>query len=177
MPLIKTNRKDILRKKEIQETLTSMKPDVKAATVLLWLFGKRISEVLAIEREHIFVANGFLNVRFHVLKKRKEEDLYLKRITLKHPATKYLIEYLESTPSTGKIFPKLTRQLYLYYLKKANANAYAHLFRKSLATEFSERGFTVQQLMAWFDWSNTNIAMSYVNRGAGLTKELSLREW
>jgi hypothetical protein len=35
----------------------------------------------------------------------------------------------------------------------------------------------VQQLMAWFDWDDPEQAMAYVQRGPGLTKELSERTW
>jgi hypothetical protein len=52
-----------------------------------------------------------------------------------------------------------------------------HLFRKSLATEMSEHSFTVQQLMDWFDWSEPDVAIGYVQRGPGLTRELSERTW
>jgi len=154
---------------------------MQALTALLWAYGKRISENLAIKRGEIFVANGFLNVRFHVLKKRvKTTDTYLKRVSVKHPSIKYILPYLEGgdmleVNPDDKIFPRLTRELAAYYLKKANPNAYTHLFRKSLATEFSEHGYSVQQLMAWFDWERADVAIGYVNRSAALTKEMSER--
>jgi len=160
-----------------------MRPDMQALTGLLWAFGKRISENLAIRRGEIFTANGFLNVRFHVLKKRtKSSDTYLKRISLKHPSIKYVLHYIDAgdmleIEPEALIFPDLTRQTALYYLKKANPNAYLHLFRKSLATEFSEHGYSIQQLMAWFDWDRADIAMGYVQRSAALTKEMSERNF
>lgn len=151
-------------------------PRMKCLIALLWAFGKRISEVLLLQREDLFTEKGYLMVRFHVLKKRKADELYLKSLNLKHPSISYIIEYLDKIKD-GPLFPGFTRQLALYYLKKLNKNSYLHLFRKSLATEMSEHSFTVQQLMSWFDWSEPKIAMEYVSRGPGLTKELSERTW
>ena len=177
MPKIKVVRKDMLRRKEIEMTLTEATPSMKALIGLLWGFGKRISENLLLQREDIFTDRGHLLVRFHVLKKRKNtETLYLKALTLKHPACSYILPYLE-TIKEGPLFPHLTRQLSLYYLKKLNPNIYLHLFRKSLATEMSEHSYTVQQLMNWFDWTEPDVAIGYVQRGPGLTKELSERTW
>jgi integrase len=177
MPKIKVHRQDILRAKEIQHMLTQADPRMRCLIGLLWGFGKRVTECLMLQREEIFVEKGYLMIRFHVLKKRKNrEDYYLKSLTLRHPATQLIMEYC-NTIKQGPLFPKLSRQLALYYLKKTNKDSYLHLFRKSLATEMSEHSFTVQQLMAWFDWSMPDVAMSYVQRGPGLTKELSERTW
>lgn len=176
MPIIKVQRKDVLRQKEIKTMITEADPRMKCLLALLWGFGKRISEILLLQRDDIFTSQGHLMVRFHVLKKRKKDQLYLKSLTLRHPATEYILSYAENVKE-GLLFPNLTRQLALYYLKKLNKDSYLHLFRKSLATEMSEHSFTVQQLMSWFDWSEPKIAMEYVSRGPGLTKELSERTW
>ena len=176
MPIVKTKRKDILRKKEIETLLKKASPEMQCLIAFLWAFGKRISEVLALNREDVFVANEFLHVRFQVLKKRKKGERYLKRLTLNHPATRHILSYVE-TMHEGSLFPSMTRQLAWYYLKKLSKQIYPHLFRKSLATEMSERSYTVQQLMSWFDWSEPKVAMEYVSRGPGLTKELSERTW
>lgn len=177
MPVIKVKRKDILRKKDILYLLKNADSRMRCLIALSWAFGKRVSENLLLQREEIFVEKEHLNVRFHVLKKRKNKDAtYLKTITVKHPAVPFILEYAKDI-GEGPLFPGFTRQLALYYLKKLNKDTYLHLFRKSLATEMSEHSFTVQQLMSWFDWSEPKIAMEYVSRGPGLTKELSEREW
>ena len=177
MPTIKVKRKDILRQKEIKDMLAKADTQTQCLIGLLWGFGKRISEILLLQRDEIFTAQGYLMVRFHVLKKRKEETIYLKSLNLNHPSITYILPHLNNNIKEGPLFPHLTRQLALYRLKKLNKNTYLHLFRKSLATEMSERSFTVQQLMAWFDWSSPQMAMEYVSRGPGLTKELSERTW
>lgn len=176
-PHVKCVRADILRKTEIEATLTNASPEMKALIGLLWGYGKRISENLMLQREDIFTDRGHLLVRFHVLKKRKKTDtLYLKALTLKHPAVQYILPYINSIQS-GPLFPGLSRQNTLHRLKKLNPNSYLHLFRKSLATEMSEHSFTVQQLMDWFDWTEPDVAIGYVQRGPGLTKQLSDRTW
>ena len=176
MPTIKVKRKDILRQKEILAMLQKANPRMQGLIGLSWGFGKRISENLMLQREDLFIEKNFLMVRFHVLKKRQKDQLYLKSLSLNHPATTYILQYA-LTIKDGPLFPNLTRQLALYYLKKLNPDSYPHLFRSSLATEMSEHSFTVQQLMAWFDWTKPDVAMGYVARGPGLTKELSDRVW
>jgi integrase len=176
MPVIKVKRKDVLRQKEIEATLKQADPRMQCLIGLLWGFGKRISENLLLEREEIYIEKGFLMVRFHVLKKRVKDQVYLKALNINHPAVAYILPYLD-TVKEGPIFPGLTRQLALYYLKKINPNSYLHLFRRSLATEMSEHSYTVQQLMSWFDWTEPDVAVDYVQKGPGLTKELSERTW
>ena len=176
MPKIKVVRKDVLRQKEIEATLKQADPQMKCLIGLLWGFGKRISENLLLEREEIYIEKEFLMVRFHVLKKRVKDQVYLKALNINHPCTKYILPYLE-TIKEGPLFPNLTRQLALYYLKKLNKDSYLHLFRRSLATEMSEHSYTVQQLMSWFDWTEPDVAVDYVQKGPGLTKELSKRLW
>src|ERR1700690_756667 len=115
-------------------------------------------------------------IRFHGLKKRKEDQLYLKALNLQHPSISYILPYLDLIKE-GPLFPNFSRESAWYYLKKANKNAYLHLFRRSLATEMSEHSYTVQQLMSWFDWTEPSVAIDYVQKGPGLTKELSERTW
>jgi integrase len=177
MPKIKVQRTDVLRKKEIINMIAKADPRMKCLIALLWAFGKRISENLMLQKDEIYTNKGYVFVRFHVLKKRKDKnELYLKKLSIKHPAVKYILEYLDNVKD-GPLFPKLTRQLALYYLKKLDKETYLHLFRRSLATEMSERSCSVQQLMAWFDWVKPDVAMGYVTRGPGLTRELSERDW
>jgi integrase len=176
MPKVKVVRTDILRKAEITDMLSHASPQMQALIALSWAFGKRISENLALQKADIYLADNSLFVRYKVLKKRKASAPYLKRLTLKHPAVDYIIDYLNHAKD-GPLFPGLTRQLANYYIKKINPQSYMHLFRHSLATEMSEHCFTVQQLMSWFDWENPEIAMNYVQRGPALTKELSDRKW
>jgi len=65
---------------------------------LLWLFGKRIYEVLQLKRKNIWIEGRYLYVRFLVLKTKRKEVIpvaVLKRITLSNPYTKYVLQWLE----------------------------------------------------------------------------------
>lgn len=177
MPIIKTKREDILRRKEIEEMLKIAEPWLQCYIGLLWAFGKRCSEVVNLKTRDVWIQEGYLYARFYVGKKRKLKDRpFIKTITLQHPAIPYILPHWQNQKEE-RLFPHMTRQLVLYYLKKTNPNSYSHLFRHSLATEMSERSYTVQQLTAWFDWENPREAMIYVMRGPALTKELSNRIW
>jgi integrase len=180
MPTIKTKRSDILRTKEIEETLANSDNWLKALVCLAWLFGKRINELLQVRKEDVYTKDSYLYVRFFVSKKKTRADPpvpkpYLKRITLRNKFTKPVLTHWKTVES-GRLFP-LSRQLALYYLKKANPQAWFHLFRESLATEMAERGATEEKLMHWFDWERVDTAHDYVKRGTGLTEEYSEREW
>jgi integrase len=216
MPRITTKRTDILRKEEITETLDkaqNIQPWLSAVIALLWVFGKRINEIMRLKADDLWTDEKYLYCRFFVGKKKTRTapiipERYLKRINLNHPSVKYIQEWQNITQK-GYLFPaktlpssiKVNRtwivngkehkntynyqnsggyiqpNLVRYYLKKANKKIWPHLFRHSLATEFSERGKTVQQLMDWFDWSSPRQAVEYVQRGPGLTKELSDRDY
>ena len=55
----------------------------KCLIALLWLFGKRISEVLRLKRKDLWFDEHFLYVRFSILKKKGEYKA-VKKITLKN---------------------------------------------------------------------------------------------
>lgn len=181
MPKIKTERKDILRTLEIKEMLETSPAWLSCLTALAWIFGKRISELLKVSKEDVHVDSEFLYVRFFVSKKKSRVQTpvpkpFLKRIILKHPGVPYILSHVEQADK-GKLFPKMTRQLALYYLKKANPMCWWHLFRESLATEMAEHGASEEQLMHWFDWDRVDTAHEYVKRGTKLTERLSRRTW
>jgi integrase len=183
MPKIKTRRADILRRQEIVKMLKDsgyIKAWLPCLIALLWLFGKRISENLALTKDSFSWDNEYLYVRFNVLKKRKRKDPsvprpYVKRITRQHLGTEIIINYVNQC-GQGKIF-KVSRQLARYYFRKVTDQAWFHLFRESLATEMAEHGATEEDLMHWFDWDRVDTAHEYVKRGTKLTEKWSERTW
>ena len=182
MPKIKTKRSDIYRKFEIAEMLNNSDPWLKALIALSAIFGKRISEILKLQKTDLRVDDRYLYVRFLVSKKRTRKDApipkpYLKRITLKHPLVPYILDYVKVIEDQTLLFNGMTRQRALYYLKKVNPQAWFHLFRESLATEMAERGATEEQLMHWFDWDRVDTAHEYVKRGTKLTEQYAERTW
>jgi len=182
MPKIKTKRKDILRTFEIKPLLETSPSWLACLIALAWIFGKRISELLKVSKEDISQDKEFLYVRFLVSKKKTRIETpvpkpFLKRILLTHPGVPYILNHLEQVPMGAKLFPKMTRQLALYYLKKADSQTWWHLFRESLATEMAEHGASEEMLMHWFDWDRVDTAHEYVKRGTKLTERLSRRTW
>jgi len=189
MPKIKTKRNDILRQEEILETLEKAKdkPWLQCLIAIAWIFGKRINEILKLTKQDIWIAEGYLYIRFLVSKKKTRKDTptpkpFVKRITLKHPGAVYIIQYIESI-NEGLLFlshlknEQSRRVRTSQYLKEINPKVWWHLFRESLATEMAERGATEEKLMHWFDWDRVDTAHQYVKRGTKLTEELSERTW
>lgn len=188
MPIIKTKRTDILRSFEIKKMLEQAEPWLQCLIALAWIFGKRINELLKVTKEDMRVEEGYLFIRFYVSKKKDRKDppvpkTYMKRITLRNPYVKYILNYsdkietYENDKEPHLLFPHMSRQLAYYYLKKVNPKSWFHLFRESLATEMAERGATEEKLMHWFDWDRVDTAHEYVKRGTKLTEEYSERTW
>jgi len=86
---------------------------MKCIIALLWIFGKRINEILRLKREDIWIDDRFLYVRFTVSKKRHRREApipetYLKKIRLDHPYVPYILRWVERIRE-GYIFPSWSR--------------------------------------------------------------------
>lgn len=181
MPEIKTLRDDIIRRPELDDMLKRARGKVTAALIaMLWLFGKRISEVIKLRKRDVWVEGGYLYARFTVGKKPKDTPLrdriYVKRIKATHPYVKYIMPTLIDLGPDDRIFP-IGRTKAWRLLKNVNPNVYPHFFRHSLATSMAERGASVIELMSWFDWDRTESAMKYVKRGIKLIEKWADREF
>jgi len=184
MPTIRTKRSDILRRAEVLGTLKRSEEVgswLSCLIALAWIFGKRINELLRLEKSHLYSEGNFLFVRFFVSKKKTRKDPptprpYLKRISLGHPGVPYITRHREKIEE-GKLFPGMYREKAYYWLKKVNDKVWWHLFRESLATEMAEHGATEEELMHWFDWDRVDTAHAYVKRGTKLTEKWSERTW
>jgi len=191
MPKIKTKRKDILRHEELNELLDKAGKlydglKIQCLIALLWLFGKRITEILTLKRRDIFIKEGYLYVYFTVKKKhtRKAKPIpkrFLKRKTLRNPYTRFVVQCIKNiTDPEAYIFPSersttghMSRIQAYRIIKQLDPNAWLHLFRESLATLMAEHGATEEELMHWFDWDRVDTAHEYVKRGTRLTEKWS----
>lgn len=183
---------------------------------LLWIFGRRISEILLLKRKNLRIEDGSLVVQFKTLKKRAGKDeLHEKSIVLENPYAHYITDYINildhdrnildvdryvfegfSRPRrlTSRVKASKTDEVKTYHyerkdqgfmsaqkawkiIKYLNPEAYCHLFRHSLATKIARKGFTESQLMAWFDWSTSDVAQGYVEKSKKTVEELSKRDW
>lgn len=189
MPKIKTKRDDILRPKEVEEMFSNANENwLKCLIALLWIFGKRISEIICLRKQHFSIDENYLSVRFKVLKRREKEKSgvpprFVKRIRIDHPYTKYITDYISKIQS-GFVFSSvrsssghISRQHAYNKIKAVNPEAWCHLFRESLATIMAEKGATEEELLHWFDWSGFQSAHKYVKRGTRLTKKWSDRRF
>jgi len=156
----------------------------------LWLYGKRISEVVCLKTKDIFTTKRFLGIRFEVLKKESRSDEgirkpFTKRITLDNPYTKYIIDYWENIKDLEEfMFPRkqtktghIYREYFWRVLKKVSPDLSSHLFRHSLATTMAEEDATAYEMVTWFDWDRTDTALDYIKRSGRLTRRLSRRKW
>ena len=198
MPRYKYSREDVIRAGELGDILKEA-GGIKylglpgqawqALVSILWLFGKRVSEVVPLKVDEVSIDGGDLVIRFKVLKKREEPSAikrtYTKRITLENPFTKYVTSWLNEIKDHEKfLFPRSqTKMGYIYrqyahlVLKEISPKISSHLFRHSLATQMAENGATAYELVNWFDWDQTDSALKYIRRSGRLTQRLSDRKW
>ena len=217
MPLVKAKalrREDVLSEAEVQAMIDKAQmlfPGrammVKCLIALLWLFGKRISEILRLKRKDLWVDEHFLYVRFTILKKKGEYKA-VKKVTLRNPYVNYVLQYMQlieepeawlfpgySRPKIVRVRARLkdgTVKVYEYerleagnmsrqqaykILKRLNPACWPHLFRDSVATRFAYEGATPYELQSWFDWSKLETANKYIRRGPAFIERLAMRTW
>jgi len=179
----KRSKRKIMRKPELDYMMGKADPTMKALMAMLWLFGKRISEVINVRREDVWIEGDKLYVAFWVLKKKSRKDpgdveQFVKSMSVRHPYMKPLVDYINSLPTERNtlLFPFDRHKAYRM-LKKINPRAFLHLFRTSLATRMAELGATEYELMHWFDWDRSSTAGRYVKRTAKLAERWTRREF
>ena len=198
MPRYGYQRQDVIRPVELGEILDRAGSIEKlgipglgwqALISIMWLFGKRVSEIINLRTQDVRVDGEYLYILFTVLKKRSFTDPGLrmpfqKRITLENPYTEFIVEWMERVEDQEFLFPRsetkmghIYRQYAHLVLKEIRPDISAHLFRHSLATQMAEDGATAYELVNWFDWDRTDTALEYVKRGGAMTERLSKRKW
>ena len=198
MPIYKYKRDDVIRPNELDQILTKSRevnkyglPGIawQCFVSILWLYGKRVSEIVSLKTDAIRIDPNYLNILFHVLKKARKKDPgikrpFTKRVTLENPYTKYIIEWKNQLGYSEYLFPRpQTKMGYIYrqyaheVLKSISLRISSHLFRHSLATQMAESGATAYELVNWFDWDRTDTALEYIRRSGQMTQRLSNRKW
>lgn len=198
MPRYGYERTDVIRPVELGEILDRAEsiemlgiPGLgwQALISIMWLFGKRVSEIISLRTQDVRSDGEYLYILFTVLKKRSFTDPGLrmpfqKRITLENPYTEYILNWLDRVKEQTFLFPRrqtkmghIYRQYAHLVLKEISPDISAHLFRHSLATQMAEDGATAYELVSWFDWDRTDTALEYVRRGGAMTERLSKRKW
>ena len=171
--IVKVQPRGILTRLEIDqmiERLNSVRD--KALIVMLYIFGFRISEIIALRKGHevcIYSENGttIMKITHKPLKKRHKggiidsRDIYLDMSKLIY--NDLIMGYYGLVVDGDLLFP-FTRVRAWQIIKKANPECWCHLFRHTRATMLAEEDTPVYSLMQWFDWSDSNMAMRYIQK-------------
>ena len=198
MPIYKYTREDVIRPDELNQILAKAGelekfdlPGVawQALISIMWIYGKRISEIVNLKTQAIRLNEEYLAILFNVLKKRRRKDPgvrrpFSKRVTLENPYTDFVIKWYEQINHEVFLFPRpqtKTGHIYRQYahlvLKEISPQISCHYFRHSLATQMAENGATAYELVNWFDWEKTDTALAYIRRSGAMTQRLSDRVW
>jgi integrase len=218
---------------------------MQAIICLLWIFGKRIGEVLSLRLKDVYIRgraqDKYLHVAFTVQKKANKYETmqpkpYVKKITSQNHFVKPILQYylrrnkeaialIEAgkakdidnqwlfTSHTGREdrtktvtvkhrFREEQGKLVLddkngtvvktYNYTKACGHisywrvrqelrkvtqAWTHLFRTSLCSQFAEEGCNEEDLCHWFDWSRIETAHTYVRHSSSYSSKFSKRRF
>ena len=200
MPKITTTRNDVIRNHELDRMLKKVEagttnygkqplkfnPDmIKCLLALLWIFGKRISEILKVRRGDIFTRKGYLYVRFTVLKKRglKERPIpekRLKRITLQNPYAKLIINWTNRFERAGSyIFPGRVRERTFNVVKKETGKVYTYHqdAEPRMSRELAYKILKGINPKVWLHLFRSSVATEMAERGATEEQLMAWFDW
>ena len=170
-------RYNIIRKDEIENIVRGCSDNkIRALISLFYITGWRVSEVIQIRKEDFNINDGYVYLTGVALKRRdKREYRHVIKFSVNTPLFEYVNNYLNTLEPIQKLFPLMTRQLALYYIKKEKKNLFCHLFRHTRASRLAEIGGTEFQLQTWFGWKYGNMASEYVRKSPKLIEDLADR--
>lgn len=151
---------------------------LKAAIAFLYVFGCRVSEMLAIRRSHFRWDNEYLHVVIPILKQKKKHGPYA---TAKHQlrvkrdtpfVNDVLIPYAKMFEDAKLLWPT-TRQRVWRKMKKLNPKLSPHVLRHDRLMKFALAGATAFQLQDWAGWTDTRPAAAYIRKTGAFADQLS----
>jgi integrase len=164
----------------------------KALVALLYLYGCRISEAIALKRKDFENdATDFLWVTMPTLKKKKTSKPVIHErklnVSRESPFVDYIVSHLKNLNSEDFVFP-ISRQQAYYNIclpfgrsneeQKERAfkeiNVWLHYFRDSCLTQLVWNGATPFQLKQWAGWSGYSAATHYIEESQRITTELGM---
>ena len=151
---------------------------LKGAIAFLYVFGCRVSELLALRRSHFRWDNEYLHVSIPILKQRRTQGPYSStrhelRVKRDTPfVNDILIPYVEKFEPDKMLWPT-TRQRVWRKMKKLNKNLSPHVLRHDRLMKLALKGATVPQLMDWAGWSDPRPASAYIRQTGRLASQLS----
>ena len=181
MPKIKTSRDDIIRQEETETTI-AMAPNLqmKAIISMLYLYGCRISEALAVKKKDINIDDNYVNITFKILKRKDKSGIPIKHVVpvSRHaPFIDNILAHAHFLDDEDHLFmyqgKQLTRQRFHKQLKKINPDAWAHLFRHARLTKLVEEGANLGQVMIWAGHSDPRASNRYLHRSTKMIRKLA----
>lgn len=184
-------RRQFLTDDEVDRLISIQKdPMIKALIAVLYLYGCRISEALALKRNSFWLDDEFLWVVMPTLKKKKTTKPVVAEprklnVSVSSHYIDYIIDYIRPLEKEQIMFP-LTRQMAYYRIclpygwktKEQRERAYEdfnvwlHYFRDSCLIQLALNGALVLQLQHWAGWSTLQPAQSYLKLSGEMTKDL-----
>ena len=156
----------------------SVEPWVQNLILLLYFFGCRISEALALLSSDFEVVElegvEFLYLSCPTLKNPHQDrrDLYVK---LDRPYVKNLVQYIrKKDKSQDTRIWRYSRQWCRIKIQRRLPNVSPHVFRHSRLDGFAQAGESAFALQSWAGWSSVAPANSYVQSVS--TRKMAQRE-
>ena len=165
MPIIKIpfEERHLITPNEVDQMIkTAPELKDKAIIALYYIFGVRRNEPLSIIKEDIWIDDKWFYIK--IKREKMKKGSVLPRIdTLK--VTKdtkflsYIIELWSGLNDGDFLFSyhpnPATASLKIYHMiRKINPKIWIHLFRHTRNDYFRRKGYTREQRMAWFGWSD-----------------------
>lgn len=169
MTNVKSDRKRLPKKEEIDRLIDSISEDWKAKrnksmVALLYITGCRLSELLDIEKGDIFFDKRHMYIKMPSLKRKDGTTINPRRIiriNQNTPYIKYIINYLRTITQSKKLF-NISRIQAWRIINKHTKELWPYLFRHNRATRLADKGAGVFRLQDWFGWKKAERASSYV---------------
>ncbi len=197
---LRTERQTVITDKEFEETMNKAEQiknkffrlRARALLCLLRLTGKRRTEVAMLRLDSFKVQDGFLNITFVLLKKRKGHVLQrqsTKQIPLTDPLTKPVLEYLEYLkglePQPQFFLPRVKsvfgynvilsdahisgRQVFRI-VRSLSETLWPHLFRETVGSDVIREDSSIIgafKVMRRLDLEDFRTGFNYLKRFAG----------
>lgn len=166
MPKIKVPKRDRMTREEVEEMIkkvdqiSSNPLRDKALLATLYLTGARISEVLNLRKEDLWIDERKKMVFFRMRPQKRRDTSPLKHhhilgLSINAPFMNYILELADIMPSRDSwlfhgdyVYP-ISRVTAWRIIKKLNPNTFPHFFRHTRASILAEMGADAFEIRDW----------------------------
>ena len=150
-------------------------PTFRALIIVLWLYGMRIGEALALQKKDFTFHKRSMTLHIALEKKREDGSplIAAHNVKLSDNAPYYAIlsEYILAAPE-GRLFP-MSRTTAWRHVKKLLNECSPHFFRHSRASRLAAETDNILELVDWFGWADPRPAMRYIQMSGRFASRLS----